>query len=318
MNIIYQIFKKENGITYNDLKSLVGSYQETSKVECKGNITKGNFDKSVIRPVIGFLNKPEEPEGLLILGVKASKGVIEDICMLNTNEFYGQDSLRNQILDTIKSIPSSERTYSMDVLKIVNPNESHKDAFLIEVKKEKYNAVFYSKNDYTSYIRKSDTTKELSLSEIFQIAQERSNAIVIPILKHLHVSCYRSLYFYQFNIGLHNSGTSPGRDIVLILKFRYLNGNGGCIIEKIEGFNVIVPEGNYFKRLERDLMQNNSKPLYPYMELEIGRFMVKLFENTEIEIETDAYENHGVTVVKWKVSHGEVCETYNAYKPYLS
>ena len=109
MSIIKEIFGKDNGITEDDLDSIIGKYQETSRVECKiatdlhnknPNI-KEKVYHNVIKTVLGFLNKPENNSaGLLMIGINAPHGIIKQIEPIKNNDFR-QDKLKNQLHEDI-------------------------------------------------------------------------------------------------------------------------------------------------------------------------------------------------------------------------
>ena len=324
MSIIKEIFGKDNGITEDDLNNIIGKYQETSRVECKiatdlhnknPNI-KEKVYHNVIKTVLGFLNKPENNSaGLLMIGINAPHGIIKQIEPIKNNDFR-QDKLKNQLREDIVSIPSLNRTYTPEVFE-VSVNGGY--VTLVEVQKTDPNAVFYSKNENTAYIRHSDSTDHWSLGDMFKTAMSKSYAIIYPKLTKELKENNETTCTYQLNMAITNVGTSPGKDIIIILNFSIVYGNGDIKIH-YNPKEFIELQGNsiYPKRLEKDVLQNyNSKPAYPHLDLTLGSFEVSFNKNSILIIDTVTYENRGITIKKFTINNGNINEGNYDFKPYL-
>ena len=319
MSIIKDIFGKDNGITEDDLKNIIGRYQETSIIECKlvsDIVENGSAYHNVIKTAIGFLNKPEnDSAGLLMIGLDAPKGVIKNIVPIKNNDFR-QNTLRNKLTEDIKSIPSVNRTYTLDIIEVPLTTGY---ITLVEVHKTDPNAVFYSKSENTAYIRHSDTTIKWDLGDVFKTAVSKSYPIVYPKLfeklkEHNGTTCT-----YQLNITLTNVGTSPGRDIIILLNFSTVYGKGDININYNKKEFIELPgNSTNSKRLERDVLQNyNSKPPYPHLDLNLGSFDISFDKNSILIIETVTYENRGITTKNFTINNNKLIEGDYNFMPYL-
>ena len=314
MGIIKDTFGKDNGITEEDLKNIIGRYQETSLVECKR--VSGLDYSYAIKTVIGFLNKPENHSaGLLMLGMDAPNGVIEKIEPIKINDFK-QNPLRNKLLADIASIPSVQRTYNLEVIEVLVTGGY---VTLVEVRKSDPNAVFYSKSENTSYIRHSDTTIKWPLGDMFKTALTKSYAIVYPKLFKKLKEDNGTRCTYQLNMAITNVGTSPGRDIIIILNFSAVYGNSEIITHyNLKEFTELQGNSIYPKRLEKDVLQNyNSKPSYPYLDLALGSFDISFDKNSILVIDTITYENRGFAKKRFKINKDELIEGDYDFTPYL-
>lgn len=321
VSIIRDIFGKDNGITEDDLKNIYSKYQETSQVECKCvtdlyNKSQNNKEyayHNVIKTVIGFLNKPEnDSSGLLMLGVKASKGVIENIDPIKNNDFK-QDSLRNRLKEDIRPIPTSNRSYTLDVLEAPVTGGY---VTLIEVHKTDPNSVFYSKNENTAYIRHSDTTKKWDLGDMFKVAVSKSYPIVyVDLLIESVIPLSNDISTYNIQALIKNVGTSPGQDAVVLLKFH--NPTKGQL--SLQGGDFILSDAasQYSKKLEKDILSINSKPIYPQLDLKIGSFAVSIVNDGTLQIDTIVYEHRGITTRVFKLADDKILGFDYRYIPYF-
>ncbi len=323
MSIIKEIFGKDNGITEDDLNNIIGKYQETSRVECKiatdlhnknPNI-KEKVYHNVIKTVLGFLNKPENNSaGLLMIGINAPHGIIKQIEPIKNNDFR-QDKLKNQLLADIVSIPSLNRSYTPEVFEVpVNGGY----VTLVEVQKTDPNAVFYSKNENTAYIRHSDTTDYWPLGDMFKTALTKNYPIVYPVLTLETIIPINNIIIkYSINSLLRNSGTSPGKDVVVLLKFLNPLGNSRFSLTKIEGYISTPADPPYIQQLEKDILQINSKPIYQNLNLRLGNFEINLVNNSSIIIDSFTYESRGITTKRFKIGGGKIEEGAYIFTPYF-
>ena len=323
MSIIKEIFGKDNGITEDDLNNIIGKYQETSRVECKiatdlhnknPNI-KEKVYHNVIKTVLGFLNKPENNSaGLLMIGINAPHGIIKQIEPIKNNDFR-QDKLKNQLLADIVSIPSLNRSYTPEVFEVpVNGGY----VTLVEVQKTDPNAVFYSKNENTAYIRHSDTTDYWPLGDMFKTALTKNYPIVYPVLTLETITPINNIIIkYSINSLLRNSGTSPGKDVVVLLKFLNPLGNSRFSLTKIEGYISTPADPPYIQQLEKDILQINSKPIYQNLNLRLGNFEINLVNNSSIIIDSFTYESRGITTKRFKIGGGKIEEGAYIFTPYF-
>ena len=317
MSIIKDIFGKDNGITENDLNNIVGKYQETSIIECKlvSDMAKNvSAYHNVIKTLIGFLNKPEnDSAGLLMIGMNAPNGIIKNIVTIKNNDFM-QNTLRNKLIEDIKSIPAVNR-YTLNIVSV-----PMKEGYvsLVEVHKTDPNAVFYSKKENTAYIRHSDTTIKWDLGDMFKTAMSKNYPIVYTDLKlQLTMSISANILKYSINTLLINDGTSPGKDVVVILKFSNPT-KGKLSLTNISGYpQAQSAEPPYVKKLEKDVLQINSKPVYPNLNLTLGSFAVNLPRDSGLIIDVFTYEYHGITIQRFVLGNGNISKFPYNFTPYL-
>ena len=318
MSIIKDIFGKDNGITENDLNNILGKYQETSIMECKlaSNSGKnGLVYHNAIKTVIGFLNKPEnDSAGLLMIGMDAPKGVITDIVPIKNNDFR-QNVLRNKLMAHVKSIPPGNRSYTLDIIEVPVTGGY---ITLVEVHKVNPNAVFYSGDENTAYIRHSDTTINWNLGDMFKTAMSKNYPIVYTDLKlQLTMSISANILKYSINTLLINEGTSPGKDVVVILKFQNPT-SGKFSLTGISGYPPAQSaESPYVKKLEKDVLEINSKPIYPNLHLTLGSFAVNLPHGSSLIIDAFTYEYHGITTQRFVLENSNISKYLYNFTPYL-
>ncbi len=313
MSIIKDTFGKDNGLTENELKNIIGKHQETSLVECK-RATSLDYNYA-IKTVIGFLNKPENNSaGLLMIGIDAPNGIIKDIEPIKNNNFK-QNTLRNKLDANIAFIPSSQRGYNLEVIEVPVTGGY---VTLVEVQKADPNAVFYSKSENTAYIRHSDTTIKWDLGDMFKTALTKNYPIVYPILTLQSViSLGNNINKYSINTILRNSGTSPGKDVIILLNFRAPTGNNKLSLSDVKGYSNSVANPPYIEKLEADILQINNKPIYPNLDLILGSFSVVLVNDSSVTIDSFTYESHGITTKTFVLSGALISESNYEFIPYF-
>lgn len=322
MSLINEIFRKDNGISEEDLKNLSGKYYETSNLECKtvGEIhaTSSNHKKDkyhyIIKTAIGLLNKPEnDAAGLLIIGMKASKGIIETIEPIKSVDFK-QDRLRNKLKEDIMSIPSTHTSYTLDVIEVpVNGGY----VTLVEVHKTDPNAVFYSKSENKTYIRRGDSSDKWDLGDMFKVAMSKRYPIVyvnLGIQSEDMLNNDRSRYKVQ--AVLKNVGTSPGQDVVVLLKF-YNPSKGRLNLQEFKDFEKYEAGAPYLIMLEKDVLKLNGKPIYPNLDLIIGHFTVTIAKDSSLRIDAITYESHGITTKIFELANGKMQSRDYNFIPYF-
>lgn len=314
MSIVESIFGKDNNITEQDLKNLIGKTQETSKVECKRIMGNPNFEHVVIRSIVGFLNKIDNDGGLLLLGVEATKGKIDDIKPIE-DESFRRDKIRDKIQNLIGYIPISKHPFSLDVNEV---NFGEGFVILIEVRRTNPNAVFFSKGENKAYIRRADSTQDLGISELFQIAHLRNYPIVYALLDLTRqVPPQNSLFPCPINVLVRNDGTAPGRDIYGQIDFFKPQGIGAVIIEPSSDLKASVPKNGAFERLEFTIFQPLKMPSYPTLDLIVGNCIIYLPRNVEIKIIMTVFENRGKTITNATLKDGELNTYQPEYIPYM-
>ncbi|MCL4420178.1 MAG: ATP-binding protein [Candidatus Thermoplasmatota archaeon] len=330
--MIKDTFGKENGITEEDLRKLIGTFQETSLAECK-TIARGSkisYD-GIIKSVIGFLNKLDGSGGLLIVGLSAQNGTIDGIQPINSEKFR-QGPMRSKILNDVASIPGGVEKFSLDVLEVLVGGGWVE---LVEVHKVDPNAVFYSKSQNTSYIRRGDSTEPLDIGELFRLALIRSYPVVYLDLKlknstlnsqiqheslrssDQNSSTERS-YTYMVEIFIGNSGVMPGTNIEIGLGFYMIEGSRNVSIENMVGLEETNKIPPYFRQYERYLHPNNSKPIYPGINFKLGGFSLKAEYGSKIGIRADLFEQHGYTSRIFEIYNGNLNSKKPDFHSYLN
>lgn len=322
MTIIEDIFSKRNNITENDLNNIIGRCKETSEIECKietnSNINNSKNTKDlypiVVKTVIGFLNKPEnDSAGLLMIGMNAPNGVINQVVPIKRN-YLKQNVLRNKLAEDIRSIPSVHRSYSLEVIEVPVTGGY---VTLVEVHKTDPNAVFYWKSGNSAYIRQSDTTKTWDLGDMFKVALTKNYPIVYPVFRlNPKIQVSVNLTKYTIDTIIKNDGTSPGRDVIVFLKFKDPT-KGKLSLWDLKGFYDLQADPPFSMKLESDLFLPNNKPLYPSLELQFGSFAVTLVNGGSLEIDAVTYENRGITTNKFILANNKIQSDPPIFVPYL-
>ncbi|MGE9810294.1 ATP-binding protein [Ferroplasma acidiphilum] len=314
MKIIKSMFGKETGITEGDLDKVIGIEQETSIIECKRLTSQKDIDKSVIKPLVGFLNKLDNSGGLLLLGFDAPKGKIERIVPINDNSLR-QDRIRNKILDGIGSIPSAANSFTFDVIEIDVANGF---VILVEVSRAHPYAVFYSKRDNQGWIRKADNTVCIEMGELFSIVGARNYPIVYPVLGRISMEVSTNgVYSCKIKILLKNKGAAPGLDIVGILVFEPKHdGTQFSIRSNNKDFEISANDKNNPKLVFK-LFQPGKMPSYPQLDLDVGNFDILAPKDLEIEIKMTVYERKGLSFTTATFKNGAISQPNVTFSPYL-
>lgn len=332
MLLIKDIFGKENGITEEDLRKLIDTFQETSLTECK-TIAEGRKESydGIIKSVIGFLNKLDGSGGLLIVGLSAQNGTIDGIQPINSEKFR-QGPMRSKILNDVASIPGGVEKFSLDVLEVLAGGGWVE---LVEAHKVDPNAVFYSRSQNTSYIRRGDSTEPLDIGELFRLALMRSYPVVYLDLKlkdsalnsqiqheSLQSSDQNSLtewsYTYTVEIFIGNSGVMPGTNIEISLGFYMIEGSSNISIENVDGLGDLSASRPFFRRYEKYLHPNDSKPVYPGIIFKLGGFSLKAEYGSKIGIQADLFEQHGRTSRIFEIYNGNLNSKKSDFHSYLN
>ncbi len=104
---------------------------------------------------------------------------------------------------------------------------------------------------------------------------------------------------------------------MVILKFQN-STNGELSLENISGYTKAQSaEPPYVKKLEQDVLQINSKPIYPKLNLTLGSFAVNLPHDSSLIIDVFTYEYHGITIQRFVFRNGNISKSPYNFTPYL-
>lgn len=295
MSLLQEIFGKENGITYDDILRLRG-YQESAYIECKlwsvpSNETqkKNQVEDLVIKPLCAFLNREDKGNGLLMLGVKASNGLIEEPVPFEKNDI-SSGQIRNYISDRISSIGVEINSFARNVIEIEAPG--NKQLILVEVERKDPTVYYYSKIRNTAYVREGDASKEMSIGELFTRVEAKRSAKLYVILKIVALESPN----YRIDVILKNEGNLPGRNVTLFLHLRQNGSKPPCTkVLKISGFHagqkVNKEDIETFVAITGNAPKN---PIYPkpYSQT-IGRLEINLDNRCSMILAISIFEEKG-------------------------
>jgi len=172
---------------YNEAKTFGGK-----KTNSDNNFIKDNeelYEKHIIKPIVGFLNSIEG-FGYLYLGI--SSGGPRESKFLNIEPvdkkiIKSEDILEQIIVDKLGIYPNLSDTYKLIIEKISFNSGA---VFIVSIKKNKNNCIFYSRLTDNIYRRNSGSTKKLNFIEslrfIESIKSPKLSLDAIPIKNNLY------------------------------------------------------------------------------------------------------------------------------------
>lgn len=205
MEIINSIFGKSEGITKQEFEKefIHSKIQENYLREFKsiGSFSDDEKEKSILKPIIGFLNS-NFGKGLLVLGLRqeSQKNVPVPI---NVNIIRNTEQLKNMILDSISIIPL-RYTFAIFVEKITFENGA---IFLIEVSRLNENQIFYSLKTGVSYQRIDHQTKIILPSDLIKLITLKN----YPRVRVVFEMSSKTETMKTINVVLHNEGVRPAK-----------------------------------------------------------------------------------------------------------
>ena len=300
MKIIQKVFRKEQGITKHDVESLVGKVQEMSYIECKlvRKEIDTNKEETIIKPIVGFLNKIDDTGGLLILGAQAKNEVIDRIEPFPF-ALLTQGQVSNIVRDSVIPIPNNLASYMVDVIKVDCDNSTQ--VLLVEVSKNETGVFYYSRTTNSSYERKGQSTFRLEISELFKRVESARTAKLVIILKLESTTEEPNPKMFRINFYLTNQGTLPGKYITGIIKLPYLKENiikSGDIrsegMQDVSSLNQEVLKAFQFSAGNPP----NTSFIYPGINFNVGSLVIDsdpVNQNVVIRIESFVHEERTFT-----------------------
>jgi hypothetical protein len=318
MSLIKEIFGKEDDITLDDLKNILGKKRENHLIEGK---SMGIEDKPVgkktailetciLKPLISFLNS-EVGTGLLIFGVVTDKkdtSLLTSISGVDLSE-YTSERIESLIKHHIVSSPSVKNGYVL----INKPIEisSSKRVYLLEVEILERNCMFYSRDSNCSYIRKGSSTEEISLHDFAVMQQKRicSRVIILIDSEIMRGSVENSRKIisdfkgkYPLNISFKNIGFEPCKDAFAKLVFSNRNDIKIDIKDKNAYIDIIDIDINNTHIQVRSNIPMINNILYPGRITRVGTLYVRKNPMKKFDLNIMTNSEKGYTKQKYTFS----------------
>ena len=234
MSILKELFGKEAGICSDDLSKLGGLY-ESEIIECKlWNTPKNEREKQdqienlIIKPICGFLNRQDSRSGMLALGIKASKGVIEDLIPFEKNKLSASQ-ISNYLRDRTGTIGNELFPFTRNVVEV--PVEEDKQIILIEVARQDSTVSYYSKVTNHAWIREGDSTAIIDLNDLVRRVEAKRIAKIFVELRSTKINDTS----IRIDIFLKNKGNLPARSVAVILHFHKQDPSPACELRNFSG-----------------------------------------------------------------------------------
>jgi hypothetical protein len=318
-DIIKEIFGKNQNLSKEDIEkyiiqakpreSAILEYKSTEKLkkDRQGRLIdeKGNEKKEVIiKPLISFLNKFSPEGGLLVLGIYDQDGIPQKISV-SKDKLFTEEQLRNLIHTEVDSIPKFK---DFPLLNIQNVDVNNGEVWLIEIHPIDFNTVYFSRSSNYAYVRKNDTSQQLSLPETIELIKQKMIAKVFISPEITHKQILDNSIEYTIEFGYINEGNKPGRQIFSILGFE-----GNISIGSL--YRLGWGRANYQHPFELNL----NGILYPKLTVRhiAGSIQIKFSQEDKIKLETITFEEEGFSIQNFIISKDGLEEVKREFTPYI-
>ncbi|ODS38972.1 MAG: hypothetical protein A7315_11655 [Candidatus Altiarchaeales archaeon WOR_SM1_79] len=239
MELIISLFGKETGISKEDIEETIikPDKKENSTLEYKEirlldmnqkKLKDKQIGDQIVKPLVGFINKLIDGNGLLILGIKEKNHSPIGISPIGENLIKNEEQLRAIITSNIASVPHSRNFPKLTIIKV--PVNENKNIFLVEIKREDGYCVYYSQISKCAYLRRNDETLILSPAETIELVAKKNFPRVFIDFEKITETENEIIFETAFK----NEGLEPGRYIVCSIRFFY-NDNLNI---NLEGQNI--------------------------------------------------------------------------------
>ena len=320
MSIFKELFGKEAGICFDDLSKLRGLH-ESEIIECKlWNTPKNEKEKQdqienlIIKPICGFLNRQDSRSGMLALGIKASKGVIEDLIPFEKNKLSASQ-ISNYLGDRMGTIGNELFPFTRNVVEV--PVEEDKQIILIEVARQDSTVSYYSKVTNHAWIREGDSTTIIDISELVRRVEARRTAKIFVELPSTKINDTSS----RIDIILKNKGNLPARNVAVVLHFYKHDPSPACELRNFSGSlaDTTFMVTGVIKSLYSKAATVQDVPIYPEpIFSHIGNFEVVAHSGCSLILIAYVNEEKGRSEQWFSISYDrtEITEIESARKFY--
>ena len=322
-----EIFGKDKGLIISDIEKALESEMlyENDEIEFKNidRMHKKERREKIVGELISFLNSGQG-RGLLILGLDDDK-TIKGVKTIKSSE-----QLRSLIFQGIKSVPSNINPVKLDITSIPYNNDQ---IFLVEIKNNELNYVYYSEYDNQAYIRRGDESKRLSISEFLEFISNKNNARIFIKLRERSDKDN-----YVFDIMLSNEGSEPGIYIVTFFNIFTTKNldysiKKSTLVEKkivdirntiVQGYEPFENENNILISQFRADSGFPPKTMlsYPVLDGIIGEMIIPKDNDFYMVIEVEIHEKKGYSkqliVIESNKNEIRIEDNSKVFKSYLN
>jgi hypothetical protein len=297
--LLTALFGKSSGITKLDVEEKILNIQkESSTLEFKElKLTKmydENKEQCIIKPIIGFINKLTNGDGLLILGIDEEDRLAKSIKPISKSLIKDEEQLRAILASNILSIPHSKEFPELMIQKVSMGTDN---IFLVEVKRTNDNCVYYSAITDNAYVRINDVTERLSLPGTIDLIARKNFPQIFMYINESEESGDEFVY----DVGLINEGLEPGRYVTAIIGFYHEHYDLNVVLEGTDIFDIDKTTRNIHKTGAKKAYQvmagypPKSLLLYPKRQMYIGRLKISPKKNFNLKLHIEICEERGIT-----------------------
>jgi len=325
MDLINSLFGKEDGITEEDIHKTIiePKKKEGQKLEYKGETVfkgekaKEKREKSLIKPLVAFLNTIEG-KGLLVLGINDEKHgkqrVPTGITPIPSNQIRNESALRSWIHEYIRSVPHYGQVPELKIVSV--PIKKTGNVFLIEIESKDTGCLYYSTISGLAYERKNDESKPLDLHKSIEIVHKKASPKVFIFLEET-----KSKRGIGYRVILVNDGVKPGRNILGVVHI-YHSEN---VVVEMTGVGIrkrrMLPKKGKVYQITSGTPPSTHL-IYPKAECETGLLLIRGEGDFDIHMLLRINERMGYTKqeIKLEKRFGNVVVTYPVedFFPYIS
>ena len=326
MELIISLFGKETGISKEDIEETIikPDRKENSTLEYKEirlldinqkKLNDKQIEDQIVKPLVGFINKLVDGNGLLILGIEGKKHSPVRIAPIDENLIKNEEQLRAIITSNIGSVPQSRSFPRLTPVKV--PITENKNIFLVEIRREDEYCVYYSKISNCAYCRRNDETSQLSPAETIELVAKKNFPRVFIYFEKSTETENELIFSGVFK----NEGLEPGRYILGLIKFFY----EGDLNINLDGKNITdISDINLDSKKTYQKMSGyppESLFIYPQQPMLFGKLKISPKKDFELTITVRINENKGFTTQVILISNKDglvsITELNNQFFPYL-
>lgn len=339
MSKLKEIFGKDAGITIEDIDDAIKSgilYENdeieftdvdsfiTQKKELSKDKRKNNRNIKIVSELISFLNSGQG-RGVLILGLQEKN---DEIIIKGVETLKNKEQIRT-IVKNIGTIPDNPNAFKINTLPVSN----EKKLFIVEVKNNDLDCLYYSKIDNNVYVRRGEEAKSLKMDEFLDLIAKKNHARIF-----LEINEKQDDSFFILDLILKNEGMEPGRYVTANFKVFSVPELNYFFEGKIEKQNEQIVDGTLTIGNEPLISFDENKIaivsfkatagyphssilIYPGLEGKIGSISI---EKTKLKmvIDLDIYENKGKSEQTFKITANAdeifIEPLFRTYKSYLN
>lgn len=319
--LIKNLFNKEAGITYDDLKEIIlGNVSENSSIEYKRidnlnrEMNRDELTNLIMHEVIAFLNKITYEGGLLVLGIYAKDKIPTEIIGVDKKIIKNVSALQSLITNNLSSIPVPLQIPDIEIESV--PLDSDKTVYLIEVHPRDLNVLYFSKSSDTAHVREIDKARRLSLDECVRLIQTKKVAQLFAELES-NPKIVEEFVIHTVKVVFINRGNKPATNVLTMFLFSNNDKKDKSTDMEVTFFGTKnISETTNINACLKSYQQNYNQLCYPKRPMVMANFSIKFLRTAPKRLDLEIDEENGRTSQSFIFTEEKLIRETEAFSAY--